>query len=607
MSLRTPLPAPHPEPSRPEPEPEDRSRAPAPEEPLLALSVRRMRPPRRGLILRGPGQVPPPVAPGVAFERAPWPSLVVDLEGSVLAVNADATHRLGALVGSRIESLFTSDPAELRLMCTRAVAASVHGTTLVTTPSGWRGRLHLFPLALGAHAVAMVWPVDADPARGGAPPPARVDDDRRDPLTGLGDRRDMLDAIGRVVRDMRQGRLDAASVVHLDLDDFNLVNDSLGHEAGDQLLATVAERLVRNVRAGVDVVTRLGGDEFAVLLPGASVDGRAAEAADRLVEAIAAPYLIDGHTTVVTTSVGLVGVDGSRSAEEVLRDADVAVYQAKRAGKGRAVQFSPEARDAAKSHLAVLTALRGALECHPERFHVVYQPICALDGSVVALEALARWTDPELGAVAPSRFITAAEGSGLADRIGELVRGIAIRDVAAWRAAGWDGYVSVNVSAEELASERLVCALTSQLAQAGVPGTALCAEVTETSVMADPEAARRILDDLASHGIRIAIDDFGTGHSSLAYLKRFPVSVLKLAREFVDGVEVDGEDRAICAAIVALAASLGLQVTAEGVETDEQLAALASLGVDAAQGWWFSSPVRSEDIPALLGIGDPVA
>lgn len=422
----------------------------------------------------------------------------------------------------------------------------------------------------------------------------------QDELTGLGNRRRMVEAITASIDEIRAGRSQRASLLFLDLDNFKYVNDTLGHNAGDQLLVEVADRLVAGVRSHVDVVCRFGGDEFVILMPGNDAD--AADVADRLVDTIAAPYLIAGTTAAVTASVGIVVIDGLSDAEEVLRDADVAMYQAKRTGKNRAAEFSLDARTAAETHMMILSRLRDALDSHPERFSVVYQPICKLDGTPIAVEALARWTDDQLGEVTPELFITVAEMSGYATRIGELIRELAIADAAKWRKQGWDGYLSVNVSAEELTNKRLEQSLTTQLEAASFPADALCVEVTETSVMADPESAREVLDDLTAIGVSIAIDDFGTGHSSLAYLKRLPVSVLKMDREFVGGAGVEGEDRAICAAIVAMAGALGLRVVAEGVETSEQLEALNELGVYAVQGWLFSKAFPADGISALLAL-----
>jgi diguanylate cyclase (GGDEF)-like protein/PAS domain S-box-containing protein len=420
-----------------------------------------------------------------------------------------------------------------------------------------------------------------------------------DELTGLGNRRLMVEYVDAAVTSIRAGRSAPAGLVFIDLDNFKFVNDTLGHGVGDQLLAEVSARLVSSVRPH-DLVTRFGGDEFVVLLPD---NGEAAVvAADRLVQAVSVPYVLDGHLVTVTASAGVVVVDGTSTAEHTLRDADVAMYQAKRGGKNRAAIFSPEAQLAAERQLTVLNALRVTLESHIDRLAVVYQPICALDGTVIGVEALARWTDPDLGEVPPSVFIEVAEASGYANRIGEYIRGTAIDAAAGWRAAGWQGYLSVNVSAGELASDELVGQLTAQLELSGLEPSALCAEVTETAVMADRDAARRVLDDLAALGVALAIDDFGTGYSSLAYLKRFPVSVLKLDREFVGDVGIDGRDRAICAAIVALADALGMRVVAEGIETAEQHEGIAELGVDAAQGWWFARPVTAAEIPALLGL-----
>ncbi len=419
---------------------------------------------------------------------------------------------------------------------------------------------------------------------------------RNDELTGLGNRRVMVDAIEQAVEAVHAGRPPSA-LLFIDLDNFKFVNDTFGHNAGDALLVEAARRLLDGVR-DVDVVTRFGGDEFVVLLPECERD--VTDVADRLVAAMAAPYHIDNRVAVVTASAGIVMVDGTGDAEDVLRNADVAMYQAKRGGKNRAATFSPAERQAAEHHMTVLARLREALEAHPERFSVAYQTICTLDGETLGVEALARWEDPELGAVSPDVFIATAEMSGYASQIGELIRGIAIADAARWRAQGWDGYLSVNVSAEELSDERLANRLTNQLVAAGFPSASLCVEVTETSVMSDPEEARRILDGLATLGVRISIDDFGTGHSSLAYLKRFPVSVLKVDREFVDGVGAQGEDRAICAAIVAFAHAIGVSVIAEGVETEAQVAALRELGVSAGQGWFFSKPAPAEELSAVL-------
>ena len=411
-----------------------------------------------------------------------------------------------------------------------------------------------------------------------------------DPLTGLANRSLLEDALGAVLR--TGPAPGSVAVLFLDLDRFKLVNDSLGHTAGDELLGEVARRLTRVVPEQA-TVARLGGDEFVVLL--AEVEGLAqtldvAEAVHRVLDA---PLAVAGTEVTTTTSIGIaVLADHHDAVDGLLRDADAAMYLAKARGRHRTEVCDDALRDAAGRRLEMERHLRRSLDVG--RFEVHYQPEVAIgsDGRdrVVGVEALARWDHPERGLLEAGDFIELAEETGLIVELGRWVLGEACRQAGRWLddRPGAELTVRVNLSPRQLAQPELVDGVVEALARSGLPPAALCLEITETALMDDPVHGARVLTELHDLGVRLAVDDFGTGYSSLAQLKRFPVDVLKIDRSFVVGLGVEAEETAIVEAIISMARALGLEVVAEGVERPEQLDELRRLGCHRAQGWLWA-------------------
>lgn len=437
----------------------------------------------------------------------------------------------------------------------------------------------------------------------------RAEDDLRhqalhDPLTGLPNRvlfRDRLDhALSHAER---TGSL--LAVLFLDVDEFKLINDSLGHETGDTTLRAVTSRLLATVREG-DTLARFGGDEFVVLSEDLDEPETAVRIADRMRAALAAPLTIDGGEHVVTASVGVAVTTGSYQggAQALLRDADAAMYRAKAAGRDRTEVFDELMRARVVDRLRLENGLRLALERGELR--LVYQPLVSLDsGRSRRCEALLRWEHPERGTVLPGEFIPVAEASGLILRIGEWVLREACRQVAAWRAHAThpdlaELRVAVNVSARQLIEERFAATVASALEDSGLDPDGLVLEITETALIEDPDAAARTIRALNDIGVSVALDDFGTGFSSLASIKRYPLAALKLDRSFVAGLEPGSEDHSIVKAVVEMARSLGLKTVGEGVETAAQLTELRALGCDIAQGFLFSSALEPEQFEQLL-------
>jgi diguanylate cyclase (GGDEF)-like protein/PAS domain S-box-containing protein len=410
-----------------------------------------------------------------------------------------------------------------------------------------------------------------------------------DGLTGLANRTRLRARMERALDAPPAGTTPA--VLLIDLDDFKRVNDSLGHAAGDRLLELAADRLLGATR-GSDTVARLGGDEFAVLL-GVRAPGEITLVADRIVAALSSPFEVDGRDIRVSASVGVAVADAGESPDDLLRNADLALYRAKGAGKGRHAAFAPEMHRAAISRLELEAELRWAIANDELLLH--YQPIMDLaTGRVSSAEALVRWQHPERGLVPPAEFVPLAEATDLVLPLGRWVLQTACRAAAAWpRAAGADGVpVSVNVSGRQLQRPGFVEDVAEALRASGLPARRLVLEVTESVLLADLDTALKRLEALRALGVRVALDDFGTGYSSLAYLQRLPVDVLKIDRTFTADVTAGGKRAALARAVVTLADTLGLRTVAEGVETDEQDAELRTLGCDYGQGYLYARPLR---------------
>lgn len=420
-----------------------------------------------------------------------------------------------------------------------------------------------------------------------------------DALTGLPNRSLFAERVAQALAGDAQA---APAVLFLDLDDFKLINDSLGHHAGDELLVAVAQRVRGAVRAG-DVPARLGGDEFAVL----ARDGGAGEAeqiAERLVKALEAPFTIDGREMSVHASVGIaLGRPGATTVDELLRNADVAMYSAKHGGKRRFTAYEPKMHARIRHRQELVAALERAVE--REEIDVHYQPIVDLEtGSMVAVEALARWDRPLHGLVGPDSFIPLADEIGLMVGIGRSVLRQACVQVRSWQ-SGFpehrDLRVNVNLAPSELSDPTLVAEVESILRDSGLAPDRLVLEITESGVMRNPDEALATMATLRGLGISLALDDFGTGHSSLAHLREFPIDSLKIAREFVSGLPEGHVDKVFVEAIVRLASSLGLAVVAEGVESERQAALVSQVGCAFGQGYHFGAPLGLLGVSSYLG------
>jgi diguanylate cyclase (GGDEF)-like protein len=405
---------------------------------------------------------------------------------------------------------------------------------------------------------------------------------------------------------VRRGSL--VGVMFIDLDDFKTVNDSMGHPAGDRVLQHVAVQLEAAVRPS-DTVARFGGDEFAILLDGVVGSEEAAMIAERVLRALEPPVEIDGKHLYVRGSIGICMSDEDllkQDAEELLRNADVAMYMAKRDSKGSYRLFEPEMHERVVERLELRAELQQALGLG--QLEVYYQPVVRLDGRVsYGVEALLRWIHPTRGVIAPAQFIPLAEESGLIIPIGRWVVQEACREAIALQARfprPIPFTMSVNLSVKQLQSETIVDDVRSALEHSQLNPSSLVLEVTETVMMADPDTALARLGALKELGIRLAMDDFGTGYSSLSYLSRLPVDILKMDRSFLAN-EHDG-DSSLAAAIIAIGERLGLEVVAEGIETQEQIDVLQELGCELGQGFLFARPMPHAALLAYL-VDDLVA
>ena len=429
-----------------------------------------------------------------------------------------------------------------------------------------------------------------------------------DDLTGLANRALLHDRLEQALA--RSGRSDdQVAVLFLDLDRFKVINDSLGHGAGDELLVSAAERIVGALRPG-DTAARFGGDEFVVLCEDVRGPSEATAIAERLVAMLSQPFMVHGQEVVLTASAGVVLAEASQSAVTLLRDADAAMYRAKDLGRARAELFDTELRNRAITRLDTELSLRRALE--RDELTVVYQPTVRLsDRAVVGAEALVRWCHPDRGVILPGEFIGVAEESGLIVALGEHVLRVACVEAGRWRAharavGAQLPVVSVNLSPRQLSHPGLIDMVTEALDRAGAEPEALVLEVTETALVDDVGRAVQALRDLRALGVGLALDDFGTGYSSLSHLRALAVDVVKVDRSFVSRLERHGNESAIVASVVQVAHALGLTVVAEGVESDEQCAELLELGCDVGQGYLFARPGPAADLGSLpLAGGHP--
>jgi diguanylate cyclase (GGDEF)-like protein/PAS domain S-box-containing protein len=558
-----------------------------------------------------------------AFAGAPIGMLLSDLGGRLVEVNdAFATmmgRDAGALVGTTL--------GELTLAEDRALAAGAFARLragMERVQGEWR--LVRYDRRLMWAAVSQSVVVEAD----GSPLVISQVEDvtqrkaiaerleytaRHDDVTTLYNRSYFMDRLERALRGLYGGG-ERVAVIFLDLDRFKVVNDSLGHAAGDQLLRVVAGRIRRAVRAS-DVVARFGGDEFTALLVDAG-DDEVMRVANRIAATIAEPVPLTDGDTYVSASIGVAVADrpGS-SADAILRDADAAMYRAKERGRNRIERFDAASRATAVSRHRTANDLHRALQ--RGELSVAYQPVVALESGLLSgFEALVRWEHPERGPVPPAEWVDLAEDTGLIIPVGFAVMREAFGQVATWQRAGGGAgggdagghgharglKISVNLSARQLSSADLVPTVSEIITESGIDPDSVWLEITESALMTDAKSASVTLRSLRGLGVHLAVDDFGTGYASLTYLQRFPVEGLKIDRSFVDGLGIEASDTTIVDTLIHLGHSLGLTVVAEGLETPLQLTHLRRLGCDHAQGFLFSAaqpaPVLTEQLGAWL-------
>ena len=449
-----------------------------------------------------------------------------------------------------------------------------------------------------------------------------IDGALHDPLTHLPNRAFFLERLQLATRRAKRQPDYRFAVLFLDLDRFKVVNDSLGHVAGDQFLIEIARRLTACVRRtdvvvrhegqhalptpttnDDDTIARLGGDEFTILLDDIRDTSDPLRVAKRIQQALTEPFILSGQQLVTTASIGVaLSTTGYTDAQDILRDADLAMYRAKALGKARCEVFDQAMHDSAVARLQLEGDLRGALE--REEFRLYYQPIVSLDsGEIQGFEALVRWPHPQRGMLTPADFLAVAEETGMIVFIGKWVMREACRQMRRWQeeyATAVSLTVSINVSARELAQPNFVQETAHILKETGVRPSAIRLELTEGAAMDDAEHTRRVLHDLKDLGIRVSIDDFGTGYSSLSYLRRFPIDTLKIDRSFVSHIDGDEENRQIVKTIMLLASNLGMDVIAEGAETRQEIEHLRHLQCDYVQGYYYYKPLDGDAIRTLF-------
>ncbi|HEY8560168.1 MAG TPA: EAL domain-containing protein [Pyrinomonadaceae bacterium] len=423
-----------------------------------------------------------------------------------------------------------------------------------------------------------------------------------DALTGLPNRARFMTRLEQALKKSHENRDYKVSVLFIDLDRFKVINDSLGHLIGDQLLIGIAERLRECMRPS-DMVARLGGDEFTILVEGKYDGKEVIRIAERIQEKFLIPFDLSGHEVYSSASIGILNAtENHRFPEDLMRDADTAMYQAKRAGKARHEVFDQDMHEAVKEILKLETDLRRAVE--KDEFYINYQPIYSLETEKIdGFEALARWNHPTFGDIQPSKFIPLAEEIGLIDALGEYILRKACSQMQSLKAlmAESDALVlSVNLSCKQFANPNLVTKIKRILEDTNFPGSKLKLEITESVFFEHQENAVEMLRQLGEIGIEINIDDFGTGYSNLNYLMKLPISTLKIDRSFISPIESNGDNSEIVRTIVMLARNLGMKVIAEGVETQAQLEELKKLNCEGAQGYLFAAPMSFEKVQYFL-------
>jgi diguanylate cyclase (GGDEF)-like protein/PAS domain S-box-containing protein len=553
----------------------------------------------------------------VRQNEARFRSLVQHSSDVIIVTRANGTMRFVSPSANRV---FGYDPSEMvgRPLVTllhpddrdRATATFEHAARSpgVTGPVEWRFRQ---PDGSWLHAEILATNLTSDPTVKGIVLNTRDVSERKrleeqlthqafhDPLTGLANRALFRDRVSHALA-LAQRQTHPITVLFLDLDDFKRVNDSLGHAEGDRLLISAAERFLSCARAA-DTVARLGGDEFAILIEhAAGPDGRT-ELLERLATAMGHPFTLSGNQVQVTASIGVATAAQGDTADDLLRNADVAMYAAKRRGKGRSETYESRMYADVRHRLEMEAALRTAIDRGEMTLH--FQPIVHLStGAVYGVEALVRWEHQTYGHLLPQHFIPLAEETGLIVKLGTWVIDEACRQVQAWR-LGHPGNplsVCINISSRQLQGPGIADALSDALASSGLDPSAVILEITESVLMQQTDSVLDRLQSLKKLGVRLAIDDFGTGYSSLGYLQRFPVDILKIAKPFVEEVALGAERAALARAIIGLSDTLRLQTVAEGIEMAEQRAALIELGCNLGQGHYFSRALPAEAIERML-------
>jgi diguanylate cyclase (GGDEF)-like protein/PAS domain S-box-containing protein len=539
------------------------------------------------------------------FESALDPLVILDDSGAIVEVNPAARSLLGVddnqLYSINFHDFLSAETKEANDVLWEDFLRSGEGSgeARFTRPDGetreieFYSKAHVLP---GYHLVAVRDVTQRKLLEGQLEYQAY-----HDSLTGLPNRTLFMQRLSFALSRAVHGE-GMVALIFLDLDDFKVINDSLGHKVGDRLLMTVGERLSSCVRPG-DMVARLGGDEFTVLVDSIRHADDVIRVAERIVEQVKRPFNIDDHQVFTTTSIGIaISVAGDELPDELLRNADVAMYEAKHSGKSRYSIFESSMRVRAWLRLQTELELRRALD--QGEFKVYYQPVVKLSsGKVLEVEALVRWGHPQRGLVPPGEFIPVAEETGLIVPLGIWILRESCRQMREWQVRYGDrapSTMSVNLSVRQFRQPTLVEDIRQVLEETGLHPSHLKMEITETVGLDDAESTLATLEALRAMGLHLTVDDFGTGYSALSYLKRFPIDSLKIDRSFITGLGEDPEDTAIVHAMIAFAKTLHLKVTAEGIETHEQMVHLRRLGCDWGQGYYFAKPLPPEELAPLF-------